>query len=91
MSKQIVLTLISKPGCHLCDEARNAIESTMLKFFTDVNPDIAIEFNEVNMLDYEDLIEKYSEEIPVLQINGQVHAYWRIDEDRLLKALEQLS
>ena len=63
----------------------------MLKFFTDVNPDITIEFNEVNMLDHQDLIEKYSEEIPVLQINGQVHAYWRIDQDRLLKALKQLN
>lgn len=62
----------------------------MLKFFTEVSPEIAIEFNEVNMLDHEDLIEKYSEEIPVLQVNGQVHAYWRIDEARLLKTLQEL-
>ena len=62
----------------------------MLKFFTEVSAEIAIEFNEVNMLDHEDLIEKYSEEIPVLQVNGQVHAYWRIDEARLLKTLQEL-
>ena len=85
-----MLTLISKPGCHLCDEARSAIDSTITKFFTDVSNEINIEFNEVNMLDHQELIEKYSEEIPVLQINGEIHAYWRIDEERLLSALKKM-
>lgn len=85
-----MLTLISKPGCHLCDEARSAIEATITKFFTQVSSEINIEFNEVNMLDHQELIEKYSEEIPVLQINGEIHAYWRIDEERLFATLQKL-
>lgn len=46
-----------------------------------------ISLTEVNILEDPQLIEKYSEEIPVLQINGETHAYWRIDKDRLKSAL----
>lgn len=45
--------------------------------------------SEVNILESPELTEKYSEEIPVLQINGETHGYWRIDSDRLLTALEK--
>jgi len=33
---------------------------------------------------------RYSEEIPVLLINGKVHNYWRIDPVRLRQALDAL-
>lgn len=49
-----------------------------------------IELKEVNILEDQALLEKYGEEIPVLQINGATHAYWRIDSDRLKKALIEL-
>lgn len=45
--------------------------------------------SEVNILESSELTEKYSEEIPVLKINGETHGYWRIDSDRLLTALEK--
>ena len=43
--------------------------------------------NQVNMLDSEELIGRYQEQIPVLLINGQVHNYWRIDQPRLRAAI----
>lgn len=85
----IELTLIGKPGCHLCDDARSAIEEVL----TDVrakNPACEITITEQNILDDVELAKKYSEEIPVLLIGGKVHNYWRIDKDRLRAALDAL-
>jgi hypothetical protein len=38
-------------------------------------------------LEDESLQLKYAEEIPVLLIDGKMHNYWRIDEERLMRAL----
>lgn len=82
MSREIVLTLISKPGCHLCDEAELAVQSVLDDFS-------AVSFEKANILENSELFEKYSEQIPVLLINGTVHNYWRIDTERLREALVQ--
>ncbi len=78
MSK--LLTLISKPGCHLCDEAREVIDVVLRDF-----PDV--QFQEKNMLDDQKLVNLYSEEIPVVLIDGRQHSFWRVDEERLRSAL----
>lgn len=52
---------------------------------------IQVQIDEQNILEDEDLTKLYSEEIPVLQINGETHAYWRIDPIRLNSALESLA
>ena len=78
MSKQLVL--VSKPGCHLCDDAREIILD-VLKAFPDVF------FEEKNMLDDQELIDAYSEEIPVVLIDGKQHSFWRVDSERLSEAL----
>ena len=81
MSREIVLTLIGKPGCHLCDDAEMAVQS-VLDDFSD-----SVSLQKVNILDDSELFDKYSEQIPVLLINGQIHNYWRIDTERLREAL----
>lgn len=78
MSKQLVL--VSKPGCHLCDDARERILD-VLKGFPYVF------FEEKNMLDDQELIDAYSEEIPVVLIDGKQHSFWRVDSERLSEAL----
>lgn len=82
----IQLTLIGKPGCHLCDEAREAIDGVLFEF-RQANPDVEVIVDEQNILDDEALQLKYAEEIPVLLIDGKTHNYWRIDEERLMRAL----
>lgn len=84
MSKEIELTLIGKPGCHLCDDAQAVIDAVLSEFET------PIEVDKKNILDDDALFERYSEEIPVLLINGKVHNYWRIDPDRLRSELQKL-
>lgn len=93
MSKTIDLTLIAKAGCHLCDEARVSIQAVVGAFraeHTGVARHVQVNYVEHDILFDEELFAKYSEEIPVLLINGKVHNYWRIDPERLRAALEDL-
>ncbi|TFD61730.1 glutaredoxin family protein [Cryobacterium suzukii] len=84
------LTLIGKPGCHLCDDARDLVGSVVAKLADDVSAP-RITFEELSILDDAELHELYLEDIPVLLINGKVHNYWRIDPVRLRTALLEVS
>jgi glutaredoxin len=88
VQKLISLTLFTKPGCHLCEEAKTVVDSVLNKFKSEHFTESPIELIEVNILEDRALLEKYGEEIPVLQINGATHAYWRIDPERLMGALD---
>lgn len=81
MSGNIELTLIGKPGCHLCEDAEAVIDKVLNGL------ELQIPIDKKNILDDEALFARYSEEIPVLLINGKVHNYWRIDPERLRSAL----
>jgi len=83
------LTLIVKPGCHLCEEAE-AVVTRVLAEFAAEQPGIPVVLKFKNILDDSELMARYSEEIPVLLINGKVHNYWRIDPERLRQALDAL-
>jgi len=84
------LTLIGKPGCHLCDDARDLVESVVAKLGGDEAAP-TITFEERSILDDAELSALYVEDIPVLLINGKVHNYWRIDPVRLRTALLEVS
>lgn len=82
----IELTLIGKPGCHLCEDADSAVERVLVPFLA-ANPSVSVSLTQHSILDDAELAARYSEEIPVLLINGTVHNYWRIDEERFMRAL----
>ncbi|WP_138315864.1 glutaredoxin family protein [Rhodoluna limnophila] len=86
----VELTLIGKPGCHLCDDARDAVNRVVADF-EQRHATASVSLTELNILDDAELATRYSEEIPVLLINGQVHNYWRIDEVRFTAALNNLA
>ncbi|MDN4171766.1 glutaredoxin family protein [Nocardioides sp. SOB77] len=73
------VTLYSKPGCHLCDDARLVVER--------VCADLGIGWTEQSILEDPDLLERYGEEIPVVLVDGRQHTFWRVDEARLRSAL----
>jgi hypothetical protein len=54
-----------------------------------VAANIQVQIDEINILEDQELINLYGEEIPVLQINGKTHGYWRIKPIRLLATLEE--
>ena len=84
------LTLIGKPGCHLCDDARVVVTRVIGDLASRADaPQLTLD--EVSILDDAALNDRYAEEIPVLLINGRVHNYWRIDPVRLTTALLELT
>lgn len=75
------VTLIAKPGCHLCDVAREIIAA--------VTEELGEQFQEINMLADPVLIERYAEMIPVTLVDGAQHDYWRVSAERLRAALTE--
>jgi len=73
------ITLLSRPGCHLCDEARRVIAR--------VAADLDIAWVERDVTDSADDLREYGEMIPVTLIHGVQHDFWRVDESRLRRAL----
>jgi hypothetical protein len=74
------VTLLGKPGCHLCDDARAVVLSVLAE-----HPEVS--FEEKSILDDPALLDAYVEEIPVVLIDDRVHTIWRVDEARLRAAL----
>lgn len=90
----IEVTLIGKPGCHLCDDARTVVSGVLSELGagagegSDAGPAApAVTLVERSILDDAELQGRYAEDIPVLMINGKVHTYWRVDPGRLRRAL----
>ncbi len=73
------VTLLSRPGCHLCDEARSIIAR--------VAADLDIGWAERDISESADDLQEYGEMIPVTLIDGVQHDFWRVDESRLRRAL----
>jgi glutaredoxin len=73
------ITLISKPGCHLCDDAREVIAA--------VAGELGVEWEELDITTDDELHRTWWEQIPVTLIDGVQHDFWRVDPDRLRAAL----
>ncbi|HET8717936.1 MAG TPA: glutaredoxin family protein [Nocardioidaceae bacterium] len=73
------VTLYSRPGCHLCDDARAVIEQ--------VCGELGEEYAEVDITTSEELLRRFGEEIPVTFVDGAQHDFWRVDPARLRDAL----
>ena len=84
------ITLVGKPGCHLCDDARDVVGAVVGEL-ADRQDAPRIEVEEKSILDDAALHERFVEEIPVVLINDRVHNYWRIDPARLRAALLALA
>jgi glutaredoxin len=74
-----VITLLGKPGCHLCDDAREVIAK--------VAGELGVRWEERDITRSPEDAERYWEQIPVTLIDGVQHDFWRVDETRLRVAL----
>jgi glutaredoxin len=83
------LTLYSKPGCHLCEDARKTVDEVVDRLHAAGEAAVAVE--EIDILGDPGLAARYGEEIPVVLIDGKMHTYWRVDAVRLEKALKELA
>ena len=80
----VQLDLISKPGCHLCDDARVVVESVRSELAA---RGIETVLEESDILQDVALARLHAEDIPVLFIDGRRHAVWRVDSARLTAAI----
>ncbi|WP_327430675.1 glutaredoxin family protein [Streptomyces sp. NBC_01236] len=76
-----LVTLIRKPGCHLCDDAQEVIEK--------VCADLGVPWERKDITEDEELHREYWEQIPVVLVDGAQHTFWRVDEQRLRRALTE--
>ena len=73
------VTLYSRPGCHLCDEARAALRNAREHAPFDVD--------EINIEDDDVLHARYLERIPVVAIDGEDLFEFFVDEESLMRRI----
>ena len=71
--------LLSRTGCHLCDEARRLVQR--------VTAETGVGWTETDIDDDPALRAEFGELVPVVRVDGKELGYWRIDEGRLRRAL----
>jgi quinol monooxygenase YgiN len=71
--------LLSRPGCHLCDDARAVVEKVTAEF--------GVPWTERDVTVSEQDLRSYGDMIPVVFVDGVQHDFWRVDADRLRHAL----
>ncbi|MBO4210550.1 glutaredoxin family protein [Micromonospora echinofusca] len=79
MATEPRLTLITRQGCHLCDDARVALDRVAA-----VTGD---RWTELDVADDIELEREYGDRLPVVLLDGKEHGYWRVEEERLLRDL----
>ncbi len=82
MSDPIHVDIYSRPGCHLCDEAKDVIERVRRRYpfvlsVVNVEADPALE-------------SAYGMEIPVITINGNKAFKYRVEEAEFEKKVKRL-
>jgi glutaredoxin len=76
------VTLYGKPGCHLCEEARAAVER--------VRAERPFELEEVDISLDPVLYRRYGERIPVLALEGEELFDYVVDEAVLRERLDRV-
>lgn len=76
-----LIELLTKPGCHLCESARQVTQEVVSRY--------GLSFTEINVEDHPDLLERHRTEIPVLRVDGEVKDFWQINPRRLARLLEK--
>ncbi len=73
------VVLYSRPGCHLCDDARQALEA--------LRPSLAFSLLEVDIESDPALERRFMLEIPVIEVDGEVVTQAPVNLDAVTKSL----
>ncbi len=79
MSQPPRIILLTRPGCHLCDEARAVIAA--------VAGQAGVGWAERDITESPDDLAAYADMVPVTFVDGVQHDFWRVSEGRLRAAL----
>ena len=74
-----VVTLYGRPGCHLCDEARESLQRVQTR--------APFALQEVDITTDDVLHARYLERIPVISLDGEDLFDYEVDEDALVRLI----
>jgi glutaredoxin len=77
-----LVTLYGKPGCHLCDDAREVVER--------VRAEHPLDLREVDISLDPALFREYGERIPVLELDGEELFEFHVDEAALVRRVDRV-
>ncbi|MEA5361859.1 glutaredoxin family protein [Amycolatopsis sp., V23-08] len=74
-----VVTVMGRAGCHLCEVAEADVER--------ICGELGVTWNAEDVDTDPEWRAEYGDRVPVILVDGAEHGYWRVEEDRLRKAL----
>ena len=75
------ITIYSRQGCHLCDDAQKTLES--------MREELNFEIVVIDIDQDAELIKLYSDQVPVIHIDGIHHDFYKVDPLRFRSSLEK--
>jgi glutaredoxin len=75
------ITVLVRPACHLCEDALQIVHRVAGGLGEQV------EVVDIDAVGDPALLDRHSEQVPVVLVDGRVHDFWRVDADRLTRAL----
>jgi hypothetical protein len=79
-----LITIYTRPGCHLCDEMKEVVARTIQRFTG------RAQIEEVDISIDPALEARYGLEIPVLMVDGRKAAKYRVTEAELTRLLARM-
>lgn len=73
------VVVYSRPGCHLCDVAEQVV--------ADICAETGDTWTSVDITGDDDLVRRFTDQVPVTFVDGAQHDFWRVDPARLREAL----
>ena len=75
------VVIYSRPGCHLCEEAKKVIEASVCR------EEYTLE--EINIESDQELLRRYRYDIPVIIINGEEAFRHRLTVDEFVQKMKE--
>jgi glutaredoxin len=75
------VTIFSRDGCHLCHDALSTLES--------IREELNFEIEVIDIDQDAELIKLYSDQVPVIHIDGLHHDFYKVDLTRFRSSLEK--
>jgi glutaredoxin len=79
MSAARTVTLLGRPGCHLCEDARALLER--------IRTEHPFALEEVDIEADDELLRRHLERIPVVLVDGEEVDHLLVQESRIVSAL----
>ena len=73
------VTVMSRQGCHACEQAERDVER--------ICGELGVAWGTADVDSDPEWRAEYGDRVPVILVDDVEHGYWKVEEDRLRKAL----